>query len=326
MDTTDELRVFIASNRQKNGNFPDCTNQYYTTEPSDQISFFSCDVNVPLMHSVGAIDVGANQSNRDKYFSMGNHREMSENKFMSRINGGKSDPVMVFIHGFNVNFEESAYRAAQIAYDLKFQGNIVLFSWPAGPENKFVEGVLKNITYQNDKNNAANSVDQAVQFFNRLGALNGKIYIVVHSMGHQVVVPALFKIGQESKKKFIKELVFNAPDFDITEMRAMLGLIQPLAERITMYCSPGDNALVASKTLNQSHRAGLCAKIHGVDVINVNEVDTPVMGVGGLGHGYYSSRPLLVDLIQLFWGVEVEKRLFIRKGMNGNSEDYVLRR
>jgi len=55
-------------------------------------------------------------------------------------------------------------------------------------------------------------------------------------------------------------------------------------------------------------------------------VDSPVMGVGGLGHGYYSSRPLMTDVMQLILGIDVDKRLFIRKGVNGSSEDYVLRR
>jgi len=323
---TGEIRVYTATNRSHNGNFPDCTNQYYTTNPSEKTSYFSCDVNVPQLHSVGAIDIGINQSSRDKFFSMGNHRELNKNKFLNVIKSQPGNEILVFIHGFNVNFEESSYRAAQIAYDLKFQGSVVTFSWPAGAENRMIEGVLKNLTYENDKSNAAGSVEHAIQFFKDIADSKKKIYVIVHSMGHQVVIPALFKISQNSKKKFIEELVMNAPDYDITEMRAMMSLIRPLASRITMYCSPGDNALVASRTVNGNHRAGLCGKIYGVDVINVNEVASPVMGVGGLGHGYYSSRPLMTDLMQLFYGVDAEKRLFIRKGLNGNSEDYVLRR
>lgn len=326
MSDTEEIRIFTATNRLQERNFPDCTDRYYTTKGSREVSYFSCDINVPKMHSVGAIDVGKNQSSKDKFFSMGNQKSMDRDKFFRNIENQSGDEILVFIHGFNVTFEESSYRAAQMAYDLKFQGSVITFSWPAGPENNFIEGVLKNLTYEDDRRNAADSVEYAIQFFQDLSHIKKKIIIVVHSMGHQVAIPALFKIAQSKNKRFIDELIMNAPDFDITEMRAMIHIIRPMAKRITMYCSPSDNALMASKAVNSNHRAGLCAKIYGVDVINVNEVDSPVMGVGGLGHGYYSSRPLMTDLMQLIIGVEAEKRLFIRKGVNGSSEDYVLRR
>ncbi|HNO26281.1 MAG TPA: alpha/beta hydrolase, partial [Leptospiraceae bacterium] len=95
------------------------------------------------------------------------------------------------------------------------------------------------------------------------------------------------------------------------------------AERITVYCSPGDNALVASSKVNSNKRVGSCEKIPGVDMINVNQVDAPVFG---LGHGYYSSRPVLTDLFQTILGIEARRRLFIRKSGPYNSEDYVLRK
>jgi esterase/lipase superfamily enzyme len=36
--------------------------------------------------------------------------------------------VLLFIHGYNVDFEQAALRAAQFAYDLEFQGACVLYS------------------------------------------------------------------------------------------------------------------------------------------------------------------------------------------------------
>jgi esterase/lipase superfamily enzyme len=45
----------------------------------------------------------------------------------------------VFIHGFNVTFEDALLRAAQLKYDLNFSGEIVLFTWPSrggGPRQR----------------------------------------------------------------------------------------------------------------------------------------------------------------------------------------------
>ena len=38
---------------------------------------------------------------------------------------------MVFIHGFNVPFEDAIYRTAQLAHDLDFDGAPILYSWPS---------------------------------------------------------------------------------------------------------------------------------------------------------------------------------------------------
>ena len=39
--------------------------------------------------------------------------------------------VFVFVHGYNVTFEGAAQRTAQIAYDLKFSGAPIFYSWPS---------------------------------------------------------------------------------------------------------------------------------------------------------------------------------------------------
>jgi len=42
-----------------------------------------------------------------------------------------SRDALLFIHGFNVSFEDGCRRAAQIAYDIKFPGPVFLYSWPS---------------------------------------------------------------------------------------------------------------------------------------------------------------------------------------------------
>ena len=40
--------------------------------------------------------------------------------------------ALVFIHGFNTEFDAALFRTAQIAYDLGFDGAPFLYSWPSG--------------------------------------------------------------------------------------------------------------------------------------------------------------------------------------------------
>ncbi|ASP43090.1 hypothetical protein AMR47_16980 [Leptospira interrogans] len=46
-----------------------------------------------------------------------------------------------------------------------------------------------------------------------------KILLIVHSIGHQVVLPALSEIGKVTVKPLNQELILNAPDFDSAEFR-----------------------------------------------------------------------------------------------------------
>ncbi|AKP27826.1 hypothetical protein LIMHP_13135 [Leptospira interrogans serovar Manilae] len=55
-------------------------------------------------------------------------------------------------------------------------------------------------------------------------------------------------------------------------------------------------------------------------MVNVNPVDSSLISIG---HGYYSSKPLLTDIYQALLGVKAEKRLFIRKSFG--SENFILR-
>ncbi|MBI3394437.1 MAG: alpha/beta hydrolase [Spirochaetia bacterium] len=118
----------------------------------------------------------------------------------------------------------------------------------------------------------------------------------------------------------------NAPDFPADEFRAKAADIRHSAKRVTLYCSPGDNALKASERVNQNSRIGSCGKVDGIDVINVNEVDSPALGIGGLGHGYYAGRPIMTDIFQVILGMDTSKRLFIRKSADSGGENFVLRR
>lgn len=319
--------VYFASNRKVSASRTDCLNASFGVESDRELRFGSCEVNVPKQHAVGAVDVSESRlADPNVYFKMGRHASLSRNEFFARIAAAEGEEALLFVHGFNVRFEEANLRAAQIVYDAKFQGPAVLFTWPAGARDGILSDVLINRTYAENQRNAAETIPLFAEFLRGLAATGKRIHVKVHSMGHQIVLPALAQLRNEGAGRLLDELILNAPDFPTEELRRIAPDLIPTAKRITLYCSPGDNALQASRRLNGNHRAGLCAKVEGIDVINVNPIDAPALGVGGLGHGYYSGRPLLTDVYQTLLGIEVEKRLFIRRSDPGGGEDWILRR
>lgn len=303
-----------------------CSNESYGIALGDQTQYGVCRVNVPKKHATGTIEVSSDsRADSHKYFKIINEKKLDFEAFQSNLQKNSHREVLVFIHGFNVKFQEAVFRASQIAYDLKFQGPVVLFSWPAGADSGFINNTLISRTYEANKKNAKASLPAALDFFDLISRLDMKTYVYIHSMGHQVAIPALVNLAKESDVNLlVHELILNAPDFDLRDFEDLAPHLLKLAKRITLYCSYNDSAMLASETLNGGTRLGACKAIDGVDVINVSEIDNPTFGLG-LGHGYYSSRAVLTDVAQLIMGLEAENRLFIRQSEPNSTENFYLR-
>jgi len=131
---------------------------------------------------------------------------------------------------------------------------------------------------------------------------NIKINLMVHSMGHQVVLPALKQLGDlNPSQPLVNELILNAPDFNAADFKNLVKDIKKTSNRITLYCSYNDKAMFASKTFNDNERLGACTFLPDIDSINVSLVDDKTLG---LGHSYYSSRVILTDVFQTLLGIE----------------------
>lgn len=315
---TRAIDVLVVTNRKsKTGNFG-CTNGTYGVAFDKVTSFGACKVNVPKNHSTGELTYtkDGRQSSHD-YFKILSARSLPEATLIDFLKKSQRNPL-VFVHGFNVRYEEALLRAAQIAYDLKYQGPVVLFSWPSGAGDGFFDEQFLTRTYESNNQNAKASVLAFKNFITSLASSNLKVNLIVHSMGHQVVLPGL----KDLHKSVINELVLNAPDFEATEFLRLIENIKDTSRRITLYCSYNDKAMTASKTLNQNERMGACTFSENLDTINVSLVDDPTLG---LGHGYYSSRAILSDVFQVLLGIDAEKRLFIRKSEPNSTEKFYLR-
>ncbi len=329
MDSNRIIPVYFATNRKMNGkSFSRCEPERYNNVAGDKLQYGICEINVPENHSVGSLGYSNSPSDSpDNYFMTGNFFPVTDDSMFDRLNEGSGD-IILFVHGFNVDFKEAVLRSAQIKYDLKFNGDVVLYSWPAGSSSdSFLGEMMLHQTYSDNAVNASNSVNYFADFLEKLKEkVKRPVHLIVHSMGHQVVIPALTNLHYKNRKHILKRIIMNAPDFPVGPFEDLAPNIVEMADHVTLYCSPSDNALNVSELVNKRKRAGSCFKIPGMDVINVQEVDEPVLGVAGLGHGYYSSRPIITDLYQLMLGIKVNKRLFIRTKIENNTPLYILRK
>lgn len=294
----DQVRVFFATDRKANDDLS------FTGERGTNITYGSLFVSVPRAHQVGAIEkpsiwklefsplpqehmviVRRSTFDRDDFY--GELREV--------LQRGGSEAAFVFVHGYNVAFDDAALRTAQITYDLDFRGAPVFYSWPS-------QGSLKGYTM--DENNVqwseANLKGFLLDFTRSSGAKD--IYLIAHSMGNRALtgaVRALFTEHPELKGRF-KEIILTAPDIDADIFkRDIAPALAAGCDKITLYVSDGDKALLASKEVHGYPRAGDAAEgivvVPGVETIDASGLDTSF-----LEHSYFAeSSSVLADIRRL---------------------------
>ncbi|MBI3394438.1 MAG: alpha/beta hydrolase [Spirochaetia bacterium] len=180
-DQTRPVKVLYATNRRP-GPGGTCTDQQFTVDLDREVRFGACSVSVPSYHSVGAIDETDKDMDADRYFVAASHTPLTNDAFYTELSSNKKRPTLLFVHGFNVRFHEAVMRAAQIAYDAKFQGNVVLFTWPAGAGESMLDSLLINRTYTQNQENAKQTIVPFQTFLEQVIDSSSTLHVVVHSM------------------------------------------------------------------------------------------------------------------------------------------------
>jgi len=205
--------------------------------------------------------------------------------------------AFVFVHGYNVSFDNALRRAAQIANDIGFDGGVFLFSWPS-------RGRIMD--YFSDRETVDLATAHLKQFLDRIVAETNvaRIHFVAHSMGNMVLLRALERIAADASKPryAIGEIITASPDIDPDLFVEMTKTIRAKGGGFTLYASRGDWALRISGWFRDRARAGF---IQGKPLI-VPDVDTIDITAAGTNlfawnHDLYASNPILVaDMRRLF--------------------------
>ncbi|MCK6437201.1 alpha/beta hydrolase [Rivihabitans pingtungensis] len=207
---------------------------------------------------------------------------------------GQAPHALVFLHGFNVSFEEAAIRAAQLGVDLKVPGATAFFSWPSRG---------KVAAYPADEASIEASEPAISAFLEDFCTHCGaeKVHLIAHSMGNRGLLRALQRIAAKAQAqggvKF-GQIFLAAPDVDRDLFLDLARLYPQYAERVTLYASAADKAVHLSAHLHDAPRAGYYAPYTvapGVDTVAVPDFDVDL-----LGHSYFAqAEALLHDIYDL---------------------------
>ena len=261
-------------------------------------------VSVPYGHEAGKVERPAfGAEDPGKHFVVMSRRGLDETAFYSElashISGriGANRDILLYIHGFNVNYDEARYRLAQIAEDSRFGGVAVLYTWPAA-------GSL--LDYEAAKENATAARDALTKLIHRLSEVPdvGRVHILAHSMGAWLAMEALREnaiSGSPDLNGKLGDVMLAAPDIDLNVFRQQLARLDPA--HVSVLVSANDRALSISRTLagdrprlgglnpnNPEDRAAL-------ESLGVKAYDLSKESTGLIGHGTYADAPQAVRTI-----------------------------
>jgi esterase/lipase superfamily enzyme len=273
-------------------------------DPLGRVHYGSCSVEVPRTHKFGS--TGTVWWKRWARFNFqDDHLRLVEivpfdsgAEFFGELQaqmhqlGAAERQVLVYIHGYNVSFEEAAIRAAQIGFDLKVPGVTSFFSWPSANSVG---------SYFADQDRIEASENEIAEFL-------VPMHILAHSMGNRGLARAMQRItAQAARDAAVRfgQIILAAPDISVELFRDLAAVYPTVSERTTMYASARDRALSLSSFLQDGLRAGFTPPttvVAGVDTIEVTDIDLTM-----LGHGYYAAaEAVLYDMAQLLHSPLVE--------------------
>lgn len=287
-------KVFFATDRQRTGTSP-----LSYGGNAGEMTYGYCFVSIPRDHAMGEIETPtlwklSMKADPVKHMLLMEAENLPEALFFGDIHTtlqlNAKRKTFIFVHGYNVLFNDAVKRVAQMAYDLKFAGAPILYSWPSKGET---------LAYMADEESAQETQIHLEKFIADVAEKAGadEIYIIAHSMGNRPVTRALASLSMQKNtlKSRIKEILLAAPDIDAKVFREEIapGLLSYYRNRITVYMSDKDKALLASGKIHRNYRLGQTGgytAIDGVEMIDATPIDTDF-----LSHSYFAQKPALIS-------------------------------
>jgi len=325
-------RVFFATDRNQIGST--APSKMFGTNRSN-ITYGICDVSIPGNYRRDELESPPIWSrwkfrkDLTKYVVLLQTEIASKDEFFTkvaeRVRRSKASNAFLFIHGYNITFEEAAKRTAQMAHDLGFDGAPTFYSWPS-------QGSVDPIAYTTDENNIewsqANIRNFLEDFFARSKARN--IYLIAHGMGNRALTRVVVSLLADKPilRRRLKEVILAAPDIDADVFKRDIAPALAAANLpVTLYVSSKDRELALSKKVHGGYaRAGNPGRgmivAPGIETVDATQVDT-----GLIGRTYYAEAgPVLTDICyRIRDGKKADERFGLRPVRTPSGRYWVLK-
>ncbi|WP_448953100.1 alpha/beta hydrolase [Labrys neptuniae] len=238
------VNILVATTRKRS----ETDKRDFTANRNFGLSYEAYTISVPPNHVVGKIEWPKQPPGDPAVnFVVTGSTGLDQARFDAAVakDTRGSGEVIVFVHGYNTNYQEAVFRVAQLEKDSGFPGAVVAFAWPS----------LGTLTgYVADRESTTYSRDYLESTLNGLARTPGvrRIHIIAHSMGNWLAVETLRQAKIRGNSPFVSklgEVLLMSPDIDVDVFRTQLDAIGKLNQPITIGVSRDDRALGFSQRL-----------------------------------------------------------------------------
>ena len=230
--------------------------------------------------------------------------EALRSEVLRRLELAPTNEVVVFIHGFNNDFDDAAFTLAELWHYLGREQVPILYTWPAGrggPSGYIYDRESGEFTVHHLKNvfRVLHSIPEIENF-----------HLIAHSRGTDVMSSAIRELAIEARasgaawpeKLRGSHIILAAPDLDmdVVSQRIVAEQLGRETRNISIYTSRTDKAIGLAehffKSVKRIGRLGAedvseigaasIPNIEGLSFIELKEAQS-----AGSGHGYFHSDP-----------------------------------
>nr|WP_321462377.1 alpha/beta fold hydrolase [uncultured Cohaesibacter sp.] len=292
--------VLVATSRSpgENGDF--------SGERDTKLHLATYNVSIPEVHKVGQIEWPHGKPDPKRHFAVASVEPFKDGpsfqkalegmaKEAGRDNKKASRSAALFVHGYNTDFSESLYRAAQLRHDFDLAMPLALYSWPSAGEPGL---------YIYDRDSVKISRDQLASVIELMADSDLEdVVLIAHSLGSELLMETLRQMALANHGKLpakIHSVILISPDLDIDVFNAQLNAIKTLPREFAIFASQKDKALQLSSFLaGDKNRVGnnideTRIRRNGITVFDVSQFT----GGDGMNHMTAVTSPSLVALLK----------------------------
>ena len=210
----------------------------------------------------------------------------------------ESRDVLVFVHGFNNQYEDAVYRFAQIFHDSKAAVAPILFTWPSG-------GSIFDYNYDRESTiYSRDGLETLLQLLSRDPRVH-EVTVMAHSMGTWLAMESLRQMaireGRVAPK--IRNVILASPDIDVDVFSRQFRDLGEHHPNFTVFVSQDDRALAVSRIV-----AGNVSRLGQIDPnaepyrsaaqkAGITMIDLTKLKTEGSSHAKFAESPEIVQAI-----------------------------
>jgi esterase/lipase superfamily enzyme len=251
---------------------------------------------------------------------------VSRERFLEQVKEAASDKALLYIHGYNSAFDDAIRGAAVLAADLGYRGvaangspqaKVIAYSWSSADSAP---------DYLHDTERVTNTSDRLLAFLTdlRTEMAAADLSVIAHSMGNRAIVKALKSWGNGPGGSPFRNVLLVAPDVNLQGFRDDYTEFRKHADRVTLYASSADKALLLSQKANGDPRVGQGGATIFVRS-DMDSIEASEVCVDWLGHGYQLNNAFVKrDLAQTLQGKTPAQRECLNEVKRGGDIYWVL--